>query len=215
MAGINASLRVQGRPAFVLGRDQAYIGVLVDDLITKGTTEPYRMFTSRAEHRLLLRQDNADLRLSRLGFELGLLPDRNFRHFEAKETAIANELARLTVTRSGQDTLEQILRRPEISYTQLPGAAPGLAPEIVQQVEIAVKYAGYIQRQEAEVARFRGLEDRAIPEGLDYALVPGLRNEARQKLSQIRPTTFGQAARISGVSPADVSLVMIWSRRAK
>lgn len=215
MAGINAALRVQGRPAFVLGRDQAYIGVLVDDLITKGTTEPYRMFTSRAEHRLLLRQDNADLRLSRFGNELGLLPDRNFRRFEAKETAIANELARLAVTRSGQDTLEQILRRPEVSYAQLSGADLQLAPEVVQQVEIVVKYAGYIQRQEAEVARFRGLEDRAIPEGLDYALVPGLRIEARQKLAQIRPTTFGQAARISGVSPADVSLVMIWTRRMR
>ena len=215
MAGINAARRVQGKSPIVLGRDQAYIGVLIDDLITKGTAEPYRMFTSRAEHRLLLRQDNADLRLSRIGYEIGLLPERNFRKFEAKERAIAAEVGRLKQTRSGQDTLEQLLRRPEVTYSTLPDRDESLSGDVIQQVEIAIKYAGYIERQEAEVARFRGLEDRVIPDSLDYAAVPGLRNEARQKLTQIRPTTFGQAARISGVSPADLSLVLVWARRMK
>ena len=215
MAGINAARRVQGKSPIVLGRDRAYIGVLIDDLITKGTAEPYRMFTSRAEHRLLLRQDNADLRLSRIGYEIGLLPERNFRKFEAKERAIAAEVGRLKQTRSGQDTLEQLLRRPEVTYSTLPDRDESLSGDVIQQVEIAIKYAGYIERQEAEVARFRGLEDRVIPDSLDYAAVPGLRNEARQKLTQIRPTTFGQAARISGVSPADLSLVLVWARRIK
>ncbi len=213
MAGINAARRVQGCDPVVLRRDQAYIGVLIDDLVTKGTSEPYRMFTSRAEHRLLLRQDNADLRLSTLGYEIGLLNERRFSRFEAKRKAIDRELSRLSVTRSGQDTLEQILRRPELNYAMLPGADMSLHPDVIQQVEIAVKYAGYIQRQEAEVRRFRGLEDRRIPESFDFEQVPGLRNEARQKLKKIRPATFGQAARISGVSPADVSLLMVWAKR--
>lgn len=215
MAGINAARRVQGKDPVVLGREQAYIGVLIDDLVTKGTSEPYRMFTSRAEHRLLLRQDNADLRLSGLGFEIGLLSAANHRRFAAKQHAIHQELGRLATTREGQDTLEQLLRRPELTYAMLPQARRDLPPDVVQQVEIAVKYAGYIQRQEAEVARFRGLEDRAIPADFDYSAVPGLRNEARQKLSQIRPATFGQASRISGVSPADVSLLMVWARRTR
>jgi tRNA uridine 5-carboxymethylaminomethyl modification enzyme len=215
MAGINAARRVQAKDPVILGREQAYIGVLIDDLVTKGTSEPYRMFTSRAEHRLLLRQDNADLRLSGLGFEIGLLSAANHQRFTAKQQAIHVELRRLAVTREGQDTLEQLLRRPELTYAMLPQARRDLSPDVIQQVEIAVKYAGYIQRQEAEVARFRGLEDRAIPADFDYSVVPGLRNEARQKLSQIRPSTFGQASRISGVSPADVSLLMVWARRMR
>jgi tRNA uridine 5-carboxymethylaminomethyl modification enzyme len=147
MAGINAARRVQGLDPVVLGRDQAYIGVLIDDLVTKGTTEPYRMFTSRAEYRLLLRQDNADLRLSQLGRDIGLLPTRNYRRFVEKKEAIAAELKRLESTRSGGTTLAQLLRRPEITYRDLPGARPELAPEVVQQVEIVLKYAGYIDRQ--------------------------------------------------------------------
>ena len=213
MAGINAARRVQGRPPIVLGRDQAYIGVLIDDLVTKGTSEPYRMFTSRAEYRLLLRQDNADLRLSGLGREVGLLPENHHARVVQKETAIRNELARISTTRCGQDTLEELLRRPEIGYRDLQGARADLPEEVVEQVEFAVKYAGYIQRQVAEVERFRSMEDREIPDGFDYAQVPGLRNEARQKLSQIRPKTFGQASRISGVSPADLSLVLVWAKR--
>jgi tRNA uridine 5-carboxymethylaminomethyl modification enzyme len=206
---------VQGLSPIVLGRDQAYIGVLIDDLVTKGTTEPYRMFTSRAEYRLLLRQDNADLRLSRLGRSVGLLPERHFNRVAEKEIAISNELKRIATTRCGQDTLEELLRRPEMAYKDLQGARMDLPEEVVEQVEFTVKYAGYIQRQVAEVDRFRAMEDREIPEGFDYGLVPGLRNESRQKLGQIRPKTFGQASRISGVSPADLSLVMVWAKRRK
>lgn len=213
VAGINAALRAQGRDPMTLRRDQAYIGVLIDDLITKGTTEPYRMFTSRAEYRLLLRQDNADLRLSQIGFELGLLPQRNYQRFTAKRDAIASELHRLESTRSGADTLAQILRRPEVSYASLPQRSEFLPPEVVQQVEITLKYAGYISRQEAEVERFRGLEQETIPSWLTFDRVPGLRSEARQKLLKLQPTTYGQASRISGVSPADLSLVMIWAKR--
>lgn len=215
MAGINAARRVRGHPPIVLRRDQAYIGVLIDDLVTKGTTEPYRMFTSRAEYRLLLRQDNADLRLSRLGREIGLLPETHYAQVVEKETAVRNELARIATTRCGQDTLEELLRRPEVAYRDLQGSRTDLPEEVVEQVEFSVKYAGYIQRQVAEVERFRSMEEKEIPEGFDYERVPGLRNEARQKLGQIRPKTFGQASRISGVSPADLSLVMVWAKRGR
>jgi tRNA uridine 5-carboxymethylaminomethyl modification enzyme len=213
MAGINASRRVQGKDAIVLRRDQAYIGVLIDDLITKGTTEPYRMFTSRAEYRLLLRQDNADTRLSEIGHEAGLLPDRNYGRFQRKQSEILKELDRLTKTRAGRDTLHQLLRRPEISYHDLPHIDDSLSDEVILQVEIAVKYAGYIERQEVEVNKSKSLEEKEIPNTFDYSSVPGLRSEARQKLGQIRPRTIGQANRISGVSPADISILLVWLKR--
>lgn len=213
IAGINAARSVQGKGPVVLRRDQAYIGVLIDDLITKGTTEPYRMFTSRAEYRLLLRQDNADARLSQIGYEIGLLPERNYRKFQVKQDAILRELDRLSKTRVGQDTIEQLLRRPEVSYRDLPHSDYSLAEEVTLQVEIAVKYAGYIERQGLEVERLRSLEDKEIPIGLEYNIVPGLRTEARQKLAKVMPKTIGQATRISGVSPADVSILLVWLKR--
>ncbi len=213
MAGINAALRVQGRDPIILRRDQAYIGVLIDDLVTKGTVEPYRMFTSRAEYRLLLRQDNADLRLSEIGSQIGLLPDRNFQKFQAKKIAIEAEISRLEKTRIGTETLIQMLRRPETTYRDLPGDKPHLSDEIIQQVEIVIKYAGYIDRQEVDVLKFKSLEDKQIPNSFNYDTVHSLRTEARQKLNKIRPATLGQASRISGVSPSDIGVLMVWLKR--
>jgi tRNA uridine 5-carboxymethylaminomethyl modification enzyme len=213
MAGINAARRVQDLDPIVLKRDQAYIGVLIDDLVTKGTIEPYRMFTSRAEYRLLLRQDNADLRLSEIGYQIGLLPDRNYRNFKTKQQAIAAELDRLENSRNGSQTLAQILRRPEVRYADISNTNSELSEEIIEQVEIAIKYDGYITRQEAEVGKLKALEEKQIPASFDYADVPSLRNEARQKLAQIRPATLGQASRISGVSPSDIGILMVWLKR--
>jgi tRNA uridine 5-carboxymethylaminomethyl modification enzyme len=214
MAGINAARRVQKREPIILRRDQAYIGVLIDDLITKGTTEPYRMFTSRAEYRLLLRQDNADMRLSEIGREIGLLPERSHQKFNAKKQAVESELNRLNKTIYENNYLVKILSRPEIAYKDLPSRDEALSDEIIQQVEIAVKYAGYIDRQELEVQKFKKLEDRSIPDTFDFSTVPSLRLEARQKFAKIRPGTIGQAARISGVSPADISILMVWLKRS-
>ena len=213
MAGINAARRVKNLNPVILRRDQAYIGVLIDDLITKGTTEPYRMFTSRAEYRLLLRQDNADMRLSEIGHDIGLLPERNHQTFCTKKIAFENELTRLTAINYESSSLVKILSRPEISYKDLPSRNESLPEEVIQQVEIAVKYAGYIDRQELEVKKFKKLEDKSIPDTFDFSSVPSLRLEARQKFAKIRPTTIGQAARISGVSPADISILMVWLKR--
>jgi len=213
IAGINAARRCQSKPPVILRRDQAYIGVLIDDLITKGTTEPYRMFTSRAEYRLILRQDNADMRLSTLGHEVGLLPEKNYLNFLTKQEAIRKEISRLERTRYGSATLAQLIRRPEMSYKSLPNRDDSLSEEVAQQIEIELKYAGYIERQEAEVEKFREIEAKKIPDWMDYNQVPSLRTEARQKLSEMRPLTVGHAARISGVSPADICLLMIWMKR--
>ena len=213
MAGINAAQEILEKEPVVFRRDQAYIGVLIDDLITKGTTEPYRMFTSRAEYRLLLRQDNADSRLSPTANKLGLLTESNYSRFLKKQTTIEAELQRLQTTRQGSQTLLQILRRPEVRFSDLPGSNTSLDSETIQQIEISAKYAGYVERQQAEIERFKTMEEKTIPGWLDYSKIASLRMEARQKLQTIRPSTLGQASRISGVSPADLSLVMVWMKR--
>src|SRR3984957_19483547 len=189
MAGINAALRTKGKNLIVLGRDEAYIGVLIDDLVTKGTSEPYRMFTSRAEYRLLLRQDNADLRLSQTGLDIGLLPMRNAEKFLVKKNAIEGEIKRLHKTYYIKDSLAKILSRPETSYRDLPNRQENLSEEVIQQVEIAIKYAGYVERQEIEVDRMKHLEDKNIPGNFDYATVPSLGFKPPQKLNNTRPPT--------------------------
>jgi tRNA uridine 5-carboxymethylaminomethyl modification enzyme len=210
MAGINAARKVHSKSSIILGRNQAYIGVLIDDLVTKGTVEPYRMFTSRAEYRLLLRHDNADLRLSRIGHEIGLLPVRNFEKVLEKEAVINSEIHRLHSIYIKNDSLAKILSRPEMSYNNLPDKDLSLNNEVVQQVETTIKYAGYVRRQEVEIAKNANLEDKIIPKGINYDTVPSLRLEARQKLAKFLPRTIGQAGRISGVSPADISVLLIW-----
>jgi tRNA uridine 5-carboxymethylaminomethyl modification enzyme len=213
IAGINAARRIQGMEPIVIRRDQAYIGVLLDDLVTKGTIEPYRMFTSRAEYRLLLRQDNADRRLSHIGYEIGLLPLRNYQSLKESEKAITAEIHRLENTRDDQHTLAQLLRRPRISYDDLTNKNETLSRAVTQQVEFDIKYEGYLARQVNEVEKLRRLESRRIPTTFDYDSVPSLRTEAVMKLSKMRPATLGQASRISGVSPADISILAIWLKR--
>ena len=232
VAGVNAALKVQQREPWWLRRDQAYIGVLIDDLITSGTNEPYRMFTSRAEYRLLLREDNADLRLTEIGRDLGLVDDSRWRKFSEKREAIIKEAARLESTwlQPGQldaeieknmlgqrltkeSNIMALLRRPEVSYEQLmslTGIGPGHADmKVAEQLEIQAKYYGYIERQQTEIARQRRHEETMLPMDFDYTNVRGLSSEIRQKLSQHRPTTIGQASRISGVTPAAISLLLV------
>jgi tRNA uridine 5-carboxymethylaminomethyl modification enzyme len=238
LAGINAALQARGSQAWCPRRDQAYIGVLVDDLVTRGVTEPYRMFTSRAEYRLSLREDNADLRLTEIGRELNLVDDGRWAAFERKREAVEGELARLKSTWLNPRAIDsvksralfgqeldrehsalELLRRPGVRYADLislPGVGPGLGDEQAgEQVEIQTKYQGYIERQQGEVARLEQFETMKLPGDIDYRAVRGLSVEARQKFTQQRPETVGQAARISGITPAAISLLLVYLKRAR
>jgi tRNA uridine 5-carboxymethylaminomethyl modification enzyme len=219
IAGINAALYVaSGEADFVLRRDQAYIGVLVDDLVTKPPTEPYRMFTSRAEHRLHLRADNADERLTELGREIGLVDEDRWSRFVARRDAVADAIELLRTSRIDGVLASDWLRRSEHDWSalveQLPTART-IAPDVARQIEIRIKYEGYIARQDKQIERFAKMESKLIPPSLDYAAVIGLRNEARQKLSKFTPRSLGQALRISGITPADVTLLAIHLERRR
>jgi tRNA uridine 5-carboxymethylaminomethyl modification enzyme len=234
-AGINAALQVQKRPPLVLDRSEAYLAVMVDDLVTRGTNEPYRMFTSRAEYRLLLREDNADQRLLEHGYRLGLHSAATYRELLERRAAIQGELKRLHSTRlrpsegvnavllarnspplDEPTLLDKLLKRPELSYADIDSLAPPpelLAAAVKEQVEVECKYAGYLSRQEAEVNKFKHLEKIVIPPQFPYDQVPGLSNEIRHKLEEVRPLSLGQASRIAGVTPAAISILMVYIKR--
>ena len=232
VAGINAALKIQGRPPLILTRDTSYIGTLIDDLVTKGTEEPYRIMTSRSEYRLLHRQDNADQRLTRIGGEIGLIPPERVQAVEEKYAQVRREVQRLegsgvpaseelnamlerkgTAPVANSARLADLLRRPQVSYADIAPfdpERPELSQAVTDEVEIQIKYAGYLTRQEKQVEEFKKEEARLLPDDLDYAAIPGLRLEAREKLAAIRPVSIGQAGRISGVSPADIAVLLIY-----
>ena len=238
IAGINAALKLAGKGPFTLDRSEAYIGTLIDDLVTKGTNEPYRMMTSRSEYRLLLRQDNADLRLTPKGYEIGLISEERYKNFLEKKQMIDDEIKRLqkivfppssevngylesvgsTPINTGVKG-DELLKRPLVTYegmAEIDKTRPdGLPRDVREQVEISVKYEGYINRQKKQADQFRKMENKKLPNSIDYSTIEGLRLEARQKLNQIRPASLGQASRISGVSPADIAVLMVWLKNSK
>ena len=214
VAGANAALKILDKPALSLSRSDAYIGVLIDDLVTKGTPEPYRMFTSRAEHRLLLRHDNADIRLTPIAHKAGLIDDARWHHFQEKTRALDQLRQHCATTPFDGAKLAQWLKRPDNSAASLPESIRGgFSAELWESIEIDIKYAGYIARQEADIEKLRDREDKRIPVDIDFNAVPSLRPESRQKLAKIRPETLGQAARISGVTPADVAILSIYIQK--
>ena len=237
MAGVNAARKVQGLDPIILDRSQAYIGVLIDDLVTKENTEPYRMMTSRAEYRLLLRQDNADLRLTSIGHEIGLIDDDRYNYVVYKQKTINEEVARLKTISIGAGkatqavlekygstplntaaTLDELIRRPELDYEKVKELDPEykeLPEDIINQINIEIKYEGYIKRQEKQVENFKRVEVRKLPEDVDYSTIQGLRLEAQQKLNKFKPHSIGQASRISGVTPADISVLLIYLSQKK
>ncbi len=213
VAGVNAARYVRGQEPLILRRSDGYIGTLIDDLVTKGTNEPYRMMTSRSEYRLIHRQDNADERLTAIGRKIGLVSEAQYQAVQEKYAAVAGEIERIKKNR-----IYDLLKRPENTYDSLAEADPDrpvLPPAVTRAVEISVKYEGYIRRQLREIESFAKMENRRIPADIDYDGIPGIRTEAKQKLSAIRPASFGQAGRISGVSPADLTALMIWLEKAK
>ncbi|MGD0651701.1 MAG: tRNA uridine-5-carboxymethylaminomethyl(34) synthesis enzyme MnmG [Verrucomicrobiia bacterium] len=214
VAGINAALKIQVKPPVVFTRADSYIGVLIDDLITKSTDEPYRMFTSRAEYRLQLRQDNADLRLTPIGRQVGLVSNEQWRLFTSKKDLIESEVERLRKTRDGSGTFAEILKRPEVTYQFLPIARSDLPGDVQQQVEVQIKYEGYIAHDLEQIERFKRLEDKRLPAWIEYGNIPALRYESRQKLNRFRPDSIGQASRISGVTPADIAILLVWLKKA-
>ena len=215
VAGINAALKVQNKKPVVFTRADSYIGVLIDDLITKSTEEPYRMFTSRAEYRLQIRQDNADLRLTPIGRGAGLVSDEQWKLFTKRRHLIEQETVRLRQLRDGESTSAELLRRPEVTYRSLPSANLNLPEDVQQQIEIQIKYDGYIARDLEQIARFTRLEEKRLPVWIDYDKIPSLRFESRQKLLRYRPDSIGQASRISGVTPADIAILLVWLKRAE
>jgi tRNA uridine 5-carboxymethylaminomethyl modification enzyme len=219
LAGINAAMKLQGREPFVLDRSQAYLGVLIDDLVTKGVDEPYRMFTSRAEYRLLLRQDNADRRLTPLGIELGSVTAERAARFQRYEEELNRAFTAMIKLRAQGQTLEEHLRRNTITWDEVYGLFPQLAElqlteNTKRQMIIEAQYAGYVRRQEAEIHRLQKVDSVKIPETFDYLAVPQLRTEARERLNRLKPTTVGQASRVSGITPADIAILMFYLKPA-
>ncbi len=215
MAGINAVLKIKGCEPFILGRSEAYIGVLIDDLVTKGTQEPYRMFTSRAEYRLVLRHDNADRRLMKYGYKYGLINKKQLNELLEKEKSISETIEYLEYSKREQDSLLKLLKRPNMCFKDLLEIDNNLRKRnisvpVQEQVEIEAKYEGYINRQKRQIEKFKKMEKLALPPHFHYESIPGLRKEAQQKLDRFRPVSLGQASRISGVSPADISILMVY-----